>query len=74
MHCKDRDVGAERIVVVGDAHDTRHLVEDCSSPELDWNFSNEFWKDPDTGFVWRSIQYVHPGLDPITLETLRPAG
>jgi len=74
VHCAERDVGQEQIVILGDAHATRHVMEDCSAPELGWNFSNEFWKDVASDFVWRSVQYIHPGLDPITLETLRPAG
>jgi hypothetical protein len=73
VHCTERDVGPERIVIVGDAHETRHVIEDCAAPELDWNFSNEFWKDAASNYVWRSEQTVHPGLDPITLESLRPS-
>jgi hypothetical protein len=74
VHCTQRDVGQEQIVILGETHAARHVIEDCTAPELDWNFSDEFWKDVATDFVWRSVQYVHPGLDPITLETLRPAG
>jgi hypothetical protein len=74
VHCAERDVGEEQIVILGDAHATRHIIEDCTAPQLDWNFSNEFWKDVASHFVWRSVQYLHPGLDPITLESLRPAG
>lgn len=74
VNCNERDAGAERIVILGDEHETRHVIEDCTAPQLDWNFSNEFWKDATNGYVWKSVQYVHPGLDPVELETLRPAG
>jgi hypothetical protein len=73
VHCSVRDAGKERIVILGDAHDTQHIIEDCTAPELDWNFSNEFWRDSASNYVWRSLQYVHPGLDPIALESLRPS-
>jgi hypothetical protein len=73
VHCAERDVGAERLIILGDAHDTRHIVEDCTAAQVDWNFSNEFWRDSATGYVWKSLQFVHPGLDPLTLEVLRPA-
>ena len=72
VHCSERDVGQEQIVIVGDAHETRHIIEDCVAEDLDWSFSNEFWKDVASNYVWRSLQYIHPGLDPIALETLRP--
>jgi hypothetical protein len=72
VHCTERDAGQEQIGILGDAHATRHMIDDCVAPELDWNFSNEFWKDAATGYVWRSVQFVHPGLDPLELETLRP--
>jgi hypothetical protein len=74
VRCTERDAELAQIVIVGDAHSTRHVIEDCSAPELGWNFSNEFWKDAATNYIWRSVQYVHPGIDPITLESLRPAG
>ncbi|HEY5049203.1 MAG TPA: YjbF family lipoprotein [Rhizomicrobium sp.] len=73
VRCSERDAGRERIVIVAVAHLTSHVIEDCSAPQLDWRFSDEFWKDAATNAVWRSVQYVHPGLDPITTETLRPA-
>jgi len=74
VRCTQHEVGQEQIVIIGDTHATLHVIDECTAPELDWNFSNEFWKDAATGYIWRSVQYVHPGLDPITLETLRPAG
>ncbi len=72
VHCSEHEVGREQIVIVGYAHETRHVVEDCAAPELDWNFTDEFWRDVASNYVWRSLQYVHPGLDAITLESLRP--
>jgi hypothetical protein len=73
VRCSEHDAGQEQIDVVGGTHTTRHVIQDCSAPELDWSFSNEFWRDVDSNYVWRSLQYVHPGLDPIELESLRPA-
>jgi hypothetical protein len=70
--CARQNVGREQIVILGVAHTTAHLVEDCAAPQLDWSFRNEFWSDA-TGFIWKSRQYVEPNLDPLTLEVLRPA-
>jgi hypothetical protein len=74
VHCNDQDAGPEQVTIIGETHKVRHVIEDCEAPEIAWSFRNEFWRDAATGAVWRSVQYVHPGLDPVTLETLRPAG
>ncbi|MGD0192680.1 MAG: YjbF family lipoprotein [Rhizomicrobium sp.] len=74
VRCKDHDAGQEQVTIIGELHSTHHLIEDCAAPDLEWNFRNEFWRDTASGIVWRSIQYVHPGLDPVSLETLRPSG
>jgi hypothetical protein len=50
------------------------VVEDCKAAQLGWSFSNEFWEDDATGYVWKSQQFVEPDIDPVTLESLRPAG
>lgn len=70
--CEKADLGPERIVIIGVPHDTDHVAEDCSAPQIDWRFRNEFWNDS-SGFVWKSRQYVQPDLDAFSLEVLRPA-
>jgi hypothetical protein len=71
-HCKRHDAGPERIVIIGVEHDTRHIVEDCEAPQLDWKFSNDFWVDAATGYVWKSRQNFRPDVDELTLEVFRP--
>ena len=73
VRCSERIVGPERIVIVDYPHDTVHVEEDCRAAQLDWNFTNDFWKDASTGYVWKSQQYIQPDLDALTLESLRPA-
>jgi hypothetical protein len=70
--CSQHDEGAEQIVIIGVPHDTRHIVEDCKAKQLHWRFSNEYWRDAATGYVWKSIQNFRPDMDPLTLEILRP--
>ncbi|MDE2135350.1 MAG: YjbF family lipoprotein [Alphaproteobacteria bacterium] len=72
--CRDRPVGDETIVILGKSIRTRHVVESCASDasRLDWSFENTYWTDPVSGLVWRSIQHVHPQLDAIETEILRP--
>jgi hypothetical protein len=70
--CRSVDTGEESIEILGTSLTTRHVVEDCRIALIDWSFENEFWVDPDTGFVWQSSQYVHPKLPRITFRVLRP--
>ena len=70
--CRASDSGEEAIEILGTTLTTRHVVENCEIRVIDWSFENEFWVDPDTGFVWQSSQYVHPKLSPLTLRVLRP--
>lgn len=62
---------AARISILGHAIATRRFKERCESSDLDWSFTNLFWADR-SGFVWRSLQYIHPGSDPVEVEVLRP--
>ena len=72
--CQDRQAGDETIVVLGRDIHTRRIDESCSSEsrQLDWSFENTYWIDPANSLVWRSIQHVHPQLDAIEIEVLRP--
>jgi hypothetical protein len=72
VRCTQSDTGAEAITIIGVHHDTRHIVEHCEAPQLDWTFQNDFWTDAATGYVWKTTQYVHPDLDPLTIQILRP--
>jgi hypothetical protein len=70
--CSQHDVGAEQIEIIGIPHDTRHIVENCKAKQLRWRFSNDYWRDAVTGYVWKSVQNFRPDMDPLTLEILRP--
>ncbi len=61
-----------QISILGNRIATRRTNIRCVVPQLNWSFQNAYWTDQQTGQVWRSIQHVHPKLDPIEIETLRP--
>ena len=73
VKCTRQNLGPEKIVIIGVAHDTSHITEDCNASGLDWSFQNEFWIDA-AGYVWKSRQVVAPRFDAFSLEVLRPAG
>jgi len=63
-----------QISILGNRIATRRTLVRCVATQLNWSFQNAYWTDLRTGLVWRSIQHVHPKLDPIEIETLRPPG
>lgn len=75
IFCVDQKIGVETITLLGKPIQTVRSEERCHSDKdkLKWEFTNLFWRDPDSGFVWRSEQHIHPMLGTITLETLRPS-
>jgi hypothetical protein len=72
--CQDHPAGDETIIILGKDIHARRIDESCASAgsQLDWSFKNTYWVDPESGLVWRSIQHVHPQLDAIETEILRP--
>ena len=70
--CTARDLGDESVDILGASLSTRHVVQHCEVPVLKWRFDNDFWRDPDTGLVWRTSQHIHPKSPAVTLEVLRP--
>ncbi len=74
--CRDRNAGPETITILGKTIHTRRVNESCASQNsrLDWTFHNTYWRDPESGLTWRSIQHVHPGTEAIETEILRPPG
>lgn len=48
------------------------MVETCTSPKR--QFVNTYWADPDSGFIWKSVQWVGPRIPAMTVEIVRPYG
>ncbi|MDE2473874.1 MAG: YjbF family lipoprotein [Alphaproteobacteria bacterium] len=71
--CTTRDAGNATVEIFGSQLPTRHTIEHCSVPDMRWNFDNEYWTDPMTGYVWRSSQHIHPDSPPVVLQVFRPA-
>ena len=70
--CTARYVGTRTIKILGSAVNVFRVEEACAAPTLKWSFVNTYWLDMQNGRVWRSVQHVHPKLDAITTELLRP--
>lgn len=71
--CTTRDAGNAMVEILGSQLATRHIIEHCAVPDMRWNFDNDYWTDPMTGYVWRSSQHIHPDSPPVVLQVFRPA-
>jgi len=69
--CALSEDGRQTIHILGKPITTRHITERCRADLLGWSFTNSYWVG-ETGFVWKSVQNIHPRLAPLTLEVLRP--
>jgi hypothetical protein len=70
--CSAKVTSRQAIVILGKSIRTVRIDEQCSSTALKWTFTNSYWLDPDSGFVWRSLQNIHPHGETLQLEVLRP--
>lgn len=61
----------EDVDILGTVHRLRRIDEHVSAPALGVSMTNRYWIDPADGFVWKSRQYVAPGL-PLELIQLQP--
>lgn len=60
------------IDILGANLNVLEVNEDCRCAEIDWSFRNVFWADLDSGFIWKSVQNIHPNLAALGIEVLRP--
>lgn len=64
----------ETVEVMGQALQLQRLNEYISMPAIDFATTNAYWFDPATGKVITSNQQLAPGLPPMGLTEVRPAG
>ena len=60
------------IKILGHGISALRVAERCAAPELNWDFTDRFWLDPDTGLTWQSIQHIHPHSPAVTIQLFRP--
>ena len=64
----------EDIEILGKVRSLVLVEELVTSKEINWTKKNKYWIDPDTFFVWKSIQYISPKLPKFVFEvTKKPA-
>ncbi|MGH8529116.1 MAG: YjbF family lipoprotein [Nevskiales bacterium] len=69
FHPKEEDV----ITILGQPRVTLRVEEHVSYWRWNWHVKNQYWVDPGTGFVWKSLQHTAPQLGVTELEMFKPA-
>ncbi|MDP1724236.1 MAG: YjbF family lipoprotein [Alphaproteobacteria bacterium] len=64
-------VKPESIIIYEMNYDTLKISEKVHVKDINWHYENFYWVDPKTGFMWKSIQHLHPKLDPIEVNVLK---
>ncbi|MEO1688685.1 MAG: YjbF family lipoprotein [Pseudomonadota bacterium] len=70
--CRPVIQGAERVMVYDRELALIRIDEDCATPT--WRFTNRYWADARSGFIWRSEQWLSPEAGSIRYEVVRPFG
>jgi len=70
MACVFQPLASERIEIVEIAFDVVRVAETCTNAAR--KVANTYWVEPDTGFIWKSEQWLGPHLPEATVEIIRP--
>jgi hypothetical protein len=63
--------GRGDIEILGNRIATQIWQEHGEASEFAWSFVNTYWTDPDSGFVWKSVQATTPALPPLEITVYR---
>jgi hypothetical protein len=74
LSCLATARGSQLISILGTNLVTTRVDETCQSANPRWSFTDNYWLDADTGFVWRSTQHLHPAGSTVQIDILRPPG
>jgi hypothetical protein len=72
LSCVSTARGLEMVTILGTALPTRRVEETCESRSPRWSFTDQYWVDASSGFVWQSLQHLHPAGPTIQIKILRP--
>jgi len=64
--------GRTSVSILSAATATVRVTETCRAEDLDWNFTDNFWVDPQSGMIWKAVQHIHPKGDILETELFRP--
>lgn len=72
LACEYQRLARETIEIVELTFDVVRVVETCTNQER--QVVNTYWVEADTGFIWRSEQWLGPQVGHATVDIIRPFG
>ncbi|MDH3669181.1 MAG: YjbF family lipoprotein [Paracoccaceae bacterium] len=72
LACVFDRVAAETVEIVELDFDLVRIAETCTNARR--QVVNTYWVEAGTGFIWKSVQWLGPDLDQVTIEIIRPYG
>lgn len=70
VKCEITRLAPEQIIVFEKRYDVTRMQEVCTNERR--QFINTHWADSETGFIWRSEQWLGPNLRPATISVVNP--
>jgi hypothetical protein len=70
LACVFERLARETIEIVELSFEVVRISEVCTNAAR--QVVNTYWVEEDTGFIWKSRQWLGPNLDPATVEIIRP--
>jgi hypothetical protein len=64
-------VGATKIDIFDQEIEVIEIQEDINNAYIRWRYSNRYWVDPKTGFVWESDQMIAPNIPNISIQVTK---
>lgn len=62
----------EQITILDRSYNTIYGREINRAPDIGWKFTNLYWIDENSGFVWKSRQHIARSFGALELEVLKP--
>lgn len=72
LNCVFQQRGRETIEIVEISFDLTRVNEVCTNARR--QVTNTYWVDEDTGFIWKSAQWIGPKIGQVLVEIIRPYG
>ena len=74
VQIKAEVLGLEKISILGREQSVILIREHLFSESINWKATNRYWVDPETKFIWKSVQSISPKLPPLEIMiTKKPA-
>ncbi len=70
VSCVLRTVVREQVEIFSKSYDTMRVQEDCNNTTR--RFTNLYWVDANSGFIWKSKQWIGPKVSPVIVQNVTP--